>query len=140
MIRIERLADATMAAPLLHELRHVLDNATLARRLAAAQAQGYRVIAASDGETMVGALGCRVIDDLCWGRSLFVDDLVVTETRRGAGIGASLLQAARDLAADEDCAHLRLCSGLARTDAHRFYETQGMTGRSLHFVQSLEQG
>ena len=138
MIRTERLTDPARAAPVLRELRHKLDDAEFAARLSAAVAQGYRVIAAWDGAEMVGALGCRLVDDLCWGRSLFVDDLVVTEGRRGQRIGDALMHAARDLATEAGCDHLRLCSGHARTDAHRFYQARGLQPLSLHFVQPFE--
>lgn len=140
MIAVAELADLSLAAPVLRELRGALDDATFARRLAAARTQGYRVLAAWDGAAMVGALGCRLIEDLCWGRSLFIDDLVVTETRRGQRIGDALMAAAERLAAEAGCDHLRLCSGHARTDAHRFYQARGIEPRSLHFATPVARG
>lgn len=140
MIRTEELADPALAAPVLRELRAALDDPVFAHRLAAARAQGYRVIAAWDGAEMVGALGCRLIEDLCWGRSLYVDDLVVTAARRGQRIGDALMRAAETMARAEGCDHLRLCSGHARADAHRFYRARGMDPRSLHFVTPVAKG
>ena len=136
-IRTEPLADPAEAEAVLLALRGDLDAAGFARRLAAAVAQGYAVIAAFDGPAMVGALGYRLVDDLRWGRSLFVDDLVVLPARRGQGIGAALMRAAEDVAAAEGCDALRLCSGLDRTEAHRFYEAQGMDRLSLHFAKPV---
>ncbi len=135
MITVALLDHAADAAPMLRLLRDRLDEATFARRLARAEDQGYRVLAAYDGERMVGALGYRLTDDLFWGRSFYVDDLVVDPARRSAGIGAALLDHARELAAS--CDHLRLCSGLNRTDAHRFYEANGMTRFSVQFITAL---
>jgi len=139
-IRTEPLADPAAAEAVLRVLRGDLDDGAFARRLAAAMRQGYRVIAASDGAAMVGALGYRLTDDLRWGRSLFVDDLVVLPDRRGQGIGAALMRAAEETAAAEGCDALRLCSGLDRTAAHRFYEARGMDRVSLHFAKPVTKG
>jgi len=139
-IRTEPLADPAAAEAVLRVLRGQLDDAGFTGRLAAAVAQGYAVIAACDGPAMVGALGYRLTCDLRWGRSLFVDDLVVLPDRRGQGIGAVLMRAAEDIAAAEGCDALRLCSGLDRTEAHRFYEAQGMDRMSLHFAKPVTKG
>ncbi|WP_424933483.1 GNAT family N-acetyltransferase [Amaricoccus macauensis] len=137
MIRITALPCAAEAAPLLRILRSTLDEAKFTERLARAEAQGYRVLAAWDGEAMIGALGYRISDDLCWGRTFYIDDLVVSPKLRGGGIGRDLLAEAQRLAAD-GCDHIRLCSGLSRHDAHRFYKANGFEGFSLQFVARIE--
>ena len=137
MIRIAALDRPTDAEALLRTLRTTLDDAAFAVRLARAEAQGYRVLAAYEDETMVGVLGYRITDDLCWGRTFYVDDLVVAPDKRGAGIGARLLAEAKRMAKGT-CDHLRLGSGLTRHDAHRFYETQGLRRFSVQFVDVLE--
>ncbi|PTX03480.1 GNAT family N-acetyltransferase [Pararhodobacter aggregans] len=139
MIRVVPLQRAAEAAPLLRVLRATLDDATFALRLERAEAQGYRVLAALDGSAMVGALGYRLSDDLTWGRTLYVDDLVVAPDRRSSGIGRALLAEARAQAATSNCDHLRLCSGLSRIDAHRFYEANGLQRFSLQFVARMEE-
>ncbi len=139
MIRVAPLADAAEAAPVLRILRQGLDDALFAERLRRAVAQGYRVLGAHEETALSGVLGYRVTDDLFWGRTLFVDDLVVVPARRGAGIGARLLGAAKGIAKQSSCDHLRLCSGLDRGAAHRFYETNGLTRRSLQFVTDLSE-
>ncbi|MEO0484888.1 MAG: GNAT family N-acetyltransferase [Pseudomonadota bacterium] len=139
MTRIAPMEDPMDAAPLLRQLRTQLDDATFAHRLSRAVAQGYRVIGAFDAaDVLIGALGYRITDDLCWGRTLFIDDLVVAPATRGQGIGAQLLAHARALA-QTDCDHMRLCSGLSRTQAHRFYEANGLARFSLQFVTDLRE-
>ena len=133
------LEDAAEAEGLLRLLRPNLDDATFAKRLSRAVAQGYRVFAAYMGGALAGALGFRLTDDLCWGRTLFVDDLIVAPNHRGQGVGALLLDQAQAHAAREDCDHLRLCSGLTREAAHRFYMTQGLSRSSIQFVVSLSE-
>jgi len=138
MIRIEHLQDPAEAAPVLRILRHTLDDTGFAMRLGAAKAQGYRVIAARRDAQMVGALGYRFICYLCWGKTLFIDDLVVDPAHRSGGVGQHLLEAARGVARQEGCDHLRLCSGLAREDAHRFYATNGVDKTSFQFATRIE--
>ena len=134
MIQIAPLENAMWAEPLLRQLRSDLDDLAFTTRLARAAAQGYRVLRARDASgALVGALGYRIRDDLCWGRTLYVDDLIVVPTRRGAGIGQGLMSFAREIAR-KSVDHIRLCSGVSRADAHRFYEANGLVRSSFQFV------
>ncbi len=74
----------------MHELRDGLDRAGYEERAAAARDQGYRLARAEDQGQVVGVIGYRLWNDLVFGRSLFVDDLVVAAVRRGGGIGQAL--------------------------------------------------
>lgn len=140
MIRIEALKDPAPAIPVLRELRGAIDEQVFLKRLTRACAAGYHLIAARHGDTIVGVLGQRIVDDICWGRTLYVDDLVVTEQGRGKGVGGLLIDHCIQTARTLDCDHVRLCSGLSRVDAHRFYEAHGMTGFSKQFVLALNGG
>ena len=136
MILVQPLEKAADAAPLLRQLRSALDDATFAMRLARAVTQSYRVLGAQDASgVLIGALRYRISDDLCWGRTLYIDDLIVDPTHRRAGIGQALMSAARETA-QQSCDHIRLCSGLSRADAHRFYEVQGLACFSFQFVST----
>ena len=46
-------------------------------------------------------------------------------------MGKALLDAAKDWARERGATHLELDSGEARTDAHRFYEREGPSWRSV---------
>ncbi|WP_299400261.1 GNAT family N-acetyltransferase [Pelagibius sp.] len=122
----------------MHELRDGLDRAGYDERVVAARTQGYRLARAEERSQVVGVIGYRLWNDLVFGRSLFVDDLVVAAARRGGGIGQALLAHAEAEARREDCAALRLNSGLWREDAHRFYEAFGLHKRGFAFVKALE--
>ncbi len=134
MITIRAPEDPLEARPALRLLRDQILEEVFDRRLEAAITGGYRTIVADKDGAVVAALGYRILDDLCWGRTLFVDDLVVAEPLRGQKIGARLLKAAGQAAAERGCDCIRLCSGHRRKDAHRFYEAHGMTASSLQFV------
>lgn len=56
-----------------------------------------------------------------------VGGLVVDANERRQGIGRQLMAHAEAWAATHEYGHLRLRSGLHRTDAHRFYESIGYT-------------
>jgi GNAT superfamily N-acetyltransferase len=69
----------------------------------------------------------------------WVNDLVVTETARGRGIGRSLLASAEDLARKRGCFRMSLETGGWREDAHRFYEAAGWTDNGTWFVKLLDE-
>jgi GNAT superfamily N-acetyltransferase len=68
-----------------------------------------------------------------FGQRCWLEDLVVTASRRGAGVGALLLHAATDWGRQRGCTHLELDSAHARPDAHRFYLARGMAQDSVVF-------
>jgi len=138
MIEIHDIKDIEQAAPLLAELRPSLDPSVFDARLTAAVADGYRLIGATRGDDLVGILGYRTTRDVCWGHSFYVDDLNVAPTARATGVGGQLISAAKTRAVKLGCDHMRLCSGLTRKDAHRFYEAHDLKGFSKQFVLALK--
>ena len=68
----------------------------------------------------------------CW-----VEDLVVSPMHRSQGVGKALLDAAKDWARERGATHLELDSGDARKDAHRFYEREGPSWRSVSYAWEL---
>lgn len=140
MIDIRDVDDFELAIPLLANLRGSLAKDVFMARLSSAIKHGYRVLGASkDNDDLVGVLGYRITQDICWGRTLYIDDLNVAPDARGSGIGKALLDAAKARTAKHGCDHIRLCSGLTRTDAHRFYEANDLQGFSKQFVLSLKE-
>jgi GNAT superfamily N-acetyltransferase len=66
-----------------------------------------------------------------------VEDLAVDPQHRSQGVGRALLAAAQAWARKAGATHLELDSGLARADAHRFYEREGGTRQSYTFGWEL---
>ncbi|HEV2776415.1 MAG TPA: GNAT family N-acetyltransferase [Solirubrobacteraceae bacterium] len=56
---------------------------------------------------------------------VLLNDLYVGPSRRGVGVGAALLAAARDVARDRGCSHLRWVTELHNRRAQRLYERVG---------------
>ena len=72
-----------------------------------------------------------------FGDRAWVEDLSVGPAYRSQGMGKALLDAAKDWARVRGATHLELQSGIARTDAHRFYEREKPSTRSLSFGWGL---
>ncbi len=68
----------------------------------------------------------------CW-----VEDLAVSPDHRSQGVGKDLLDAAKDWARQRGATHLELDSAEARADAHRFYERERPSWRSVSFAWEL---
>jgi len=119
---------------------HVVDPASYVAQLVRQTEQGYRLLAAKAGERLVGLAGYRELENLLYGRFIYVDDLVVSSDLQRSGVGAQLLSAVREQAVQRDCDHLVLDTGLHMPLAQRFYFRQGLLARGMHFTQSLRAG
>jgi len=98
---------------------------------------GYRLAYIQEPTGVVAVAGFRVGENLAWGRFLYVDDLVTLPWHRSKGYGANLLSWLKERTAVEGCEQMHLDSGIQRKEAHRFYEREGMTMASLHFVEKI---
>ena len=96
------------------------------------------IFVADDGGRLVGFCTAYLdFESVRFGRRCWVEDLAVDPQRRSEGIGKALLDAAKDWARGAGATHLELDSGLARTDAHRFYEREGAERQSYSFGWEL---
>ncbi|MBK5414727.1 GNAT family N-acetyltransferase [Pseudomonas sp. TH31] len=116
---------------------HVANQATYVAQLVRQTQQGYRLMAAWGGEHIVGLAGYRELENLLYGRFIYVDDLVVSPDLQHSGLGAWLLSAVREEAMQRSCDHFVLDTGLHMPLAQRFYFRQGLLARGMHFTQSL---
>lgn len=95
------------------------------------------VAVAPDGELVGLCTAYYTIHAIRFGPRAWVEELAVHPDWRSRGIGARLLETAKDWARERGASHLKLDSALAREDAHRFYERLGPSGRSYSFVYEL---
>lgn len=102
-------------------------------------ADGYRVLAAWDGNRVVAVAGYRVTENLIYDYFLYVDDLVTAETERGKGLGSALLKELSVIAVDEYCRCLVLDTAATNEKARRFYKREGLIDAVIGFVKSLEE-
>ena len=66
-----------------------------------------------------------------------VNDLIVTERARGAGVGGALLTRAEELARKRGCFRMALVTAAWREDTIAFYERQGWQSYGAWFVKPL---
>jgi GNAT superfamily N-acetyltransferase len=111
-----------------------------------AEARLGAAIAADDAEVFVADADGAVVgvctvyldfESVRFGRRAWVEDLAVHAGHRSAGHGKALLDAAKQWARERGATHLELDSGEARADAHRFYEREHPSWRSISFGWEL---
>ena len=66
-----------------------------------------------------------------------LDAVVVQRERRGAGLGAVMLDHAMRLAASAGCYKMMLSSNIKRADAHRLYQNRGFSQHGISFSIDL---
>lgn len=132
-ITVSNSQELELIFPVIRELRPHLDYAEFRKRLEGAQKGGYRLIGVPSENGFQAAMGYRIIEDFVHGRHLYVDDLIVTEEARSTGLGAQLLQLAEQLAREEKCEGLRLCTGIENERGKKFYEREGWTLRAVAY-------
>jgi GNAT superfamily N-acetyltransferase len=113
------------------------EHAAAALRLAI-ESDGAVVLVATLGDELIGL--CTAYDDIesvRFGRRVWVEDLAVHPDRRSLGVGKRLLDEAKDWARARGASHLELDSAETRPDAHRFYEREGPSWRSISYGWEL---
>jgi GNAT superfamily N-acetyltransferase len=73
-----------------------------------------------------------------FGRRASIEDLAVHPEWRSRGVGASLLTTAKAWAHEQGADYVFLESGVARTEAHRFYLREGATHTAAAFRWTME--
>jgi GNAT superfamily N-acetyltransferase len=97
------------------------------------------VLVAEDGDQLVGfCTAYLTLESVRFGRRCWVEELAVHPDRRSEGIGARLLAEARAWAAARGATHLKLDSSVDRADAHRFYERERPSWRSISYSWELD--
>ena len=131
--------DTEIAAcyPVLRMLRPQLAQEQFLVRVRRQEKTGYRLVYLHLSDTVQAVAGFRIAENLAWGRFLYIDDLVTLPEQRSKGLGAALLTWLKAQAVAEGCEQMHLDSGIQRTEAHRFYEREGMTLASFHFVEKV---
>jgi GNAT superfamily N-acetyltransferase len=77
-----------------------------------------------DGE-LVGICSAYLdLNSVRYGLRCWVEDLAVHPQRRSSGVGKALMDETKAWARQQGATHFELDTGLARTDAQRFYERE----------------
>jgi GNAT superfamily N-acetyltransferase len=108
-------------------------------RLREAIASGASEVLVADVDGAVVGI-CTVyldLDSVRFGQRAWVEDLAVDPERRSQGVGKQLLDAAKDWGRSRGATHLELDSSEVREAAHRFYEREQPSWRSICFGYEL---
>jgi GNAT superfamily N-acetyltransferase len=108
-------------------------------RLREAIASGASEVLVADVDAAIVGI-CTVYldhDSVRFGQRAWVEDLAVHPEHRSAGVGKQLLDAAKDWGRSRGATHLELDSSEARADAHRFYDREQPSWRSICFGWEL---
>jgi GNAT superfamily N-acetyltransferase len=97
---------------------------------------GFRLLVAMvDGE-IAGTYTLLIMDKL--GKrgtpAGVVEDVAVSPSRQGQGIGRAMMEHAREACRLAGCYKLALSSNLRREDAHRFYDSLGFERHGFSFL------
>jgi GNAT superfamily N-acetyltransferase len=134
------LAESEIAAcfPAMHELRPHLSKAGFVEQVQRQMNDhGYVLVYIASQSEVVAVAGYRVAEFLAWGRTFYVDDLIVGSAFRKQGYGGKLLDWLLEKAQELSCDQFHLDSGVTRHDAHRLYLGRKLQISSHHFSREL---
>jgi ribosomal protein S18 acetylase RimI-like enzyme len=132
-------ADLAAAADLLVLLNPDTPAAVVAGRLHTLLADHphYELIGAYAAGKLVGVAGAWTATKVWCGRYLEIDNLVVANELRSAGIGSMLIQHLEAVARERDCKIVVLDSYTSNHPSHRLYHRLGFEIWGFHFVKPI---
>jgi GNAT superfamily N-acetyltransferase len=126
-VRRARPADATQLAELTTQLGYPTTPAAVSRMLRKMKTgwQNALFVAESPGSGVVGWVHVSVAHLLETGTRAEINGLIVSDSQRGSGIGALLLDTAESWAQKHGAREMSVRSKVERERAHQFYLRQG---------------
>ncbi|MBI1354505.1 MAG: GNAT family N-acetyltransferase [Acidobacteria bacterium] len=106
-------------------------------RVRTQMAGGYQMAALRDEGSVRAVAGYRLLHQLAYGKTLYVDDLVTAESDRSKGYGNDLFDWLVEQGGALGMDELQLDSGVQRFAAHRFYFRKRMYIHAYHFRLAL---
>ncbi|KYG66442.1 hypothetical protein AZI86_05180 [Bdellovibrio bacteriovorus] len=135
---VKKLEDLKRCFPVMRELRpHLSYEEYLLIYQEAQKTDGYEIVAVESGDQILALIGYRFLSDFVRGRHLYIDDLVSTESARSQGLGAKLLIYAEEIAKQNKCKVLRLCTGVENERGVKFYEKNNWTKRAYAYAKKI---
>ena len=131
-------ADVQRCFPVMQELRPHLDLERFCDQVQRQEADGYVLVFLEEALEVCAVAGYRLLENLAWGRFMYVDDLVTRTKDQGRGYGRDVMEWLVEEARRQDCDQFHLDSGVQRFGAHRFYLGRGMDITAHHFAMKLK--
>lgn len=138
-IRNATVADAPAVSVLPASLDYPGTETLIDRRIAELAAHpDEELLVAVDGGNMVGVISLHFIVQLALaGDFCRISYFCVSESARGAGVGALLEARATAIARSRGCDRIEVHCHARRADAHRFYYRQGYVESPKYLIKSL---
>ncbi|MCP4275658.1 MAG: GNAT family N-acetyltransferase [Gammaproteobacteria bacterium] len=95
------------------------------------QGVGAILLARDGGETVAMINLLYTISTALGGRVAILEDMVVSRSAQGQGVGTKLMEFALDFARDNGCKRITLLTDSDNTGAHRFYQRHGFARSSM---------
>lgn len=130
--------DIERCFPVMVQLRTALTKEEYTKSVTNQEEAGYKLAFVEDNDQIVAVAGFRIMNNLAYGKFLFVDDLITDSENRSKGYGDTLFDWLVAFAKKEGCQEFHLDSGVQRFHAHRFYLRKRMSITSHHFGLSLK--
>jgi GNAT superfamily N-acetyltransferase len=131
-------AEIERCFPPMHQLHPLLVEQNFVARVQLQQQEGYRLAYLEHESAIVSVAGYRIQNILWSGRTLYVDDLVTDESRRGQGHGTAMLAWLIAKARESKCDTFSLDTATHRRESHAFYFRHGLRITDYHFQLSLK--
>ena len=130
-------AEISRCFPVMQQLRLHLVVTGFVERVRRQTQEVYRLAYLDDEGEIRSVAGFRIQEMLAWGKILYVDDLVASDSDRSRGYGGQLFDWLVEHGRANGCEQLHLDSGVQRFAAHRFYLRKRMEISSHHFSLKL---
>jgi GNAT superfamily N-acetyltransferase len=137
IFRVEEETEISLCFPLMGQLRSHLKVEDFTQQVLAQMHEGYILFAMRKASKTVALCGCRVKTNLAWGKHLYIDDLISSESERSLGYGKEMMAYLIIFAKENGCQEIHLDSGVQRFQAHKFYLREGFKIASHHFSKEL---
>jgi hypothetical protein len=119
------------------QLRPHLKRESFVETVRKLEADGFKLAYIEDEGEIVCVTGYRIISNLCFGKTLYIEDLVTSENLRSKSYGEKMIGWLKEVASSELCKVLHLDSGTHRARAHKFYFSQDFFISDYHFYMEL---
>jgi GNAT superfamily N-acetyltransferase len=124
-------------APLIQLLEPALSIELIQARLAEMFLGNYQCLGVFDDDQLVGIAGLSTRTHTFSGRVMYVENVVLTESLRGQGVGEKMMAHIESLARQLGCLKVTLDAYQKNTRARAFYERLGYDPRGVHFVKEM---
>ncbi|HIC45078.1 MAG TPA: GNAT family N-acetyltransferase [Sulfurimonas sp.] len=100
--------------------------------------EGYELYYLLKNNSICSLVGCKVSQNLAWGKHLYISDFVSNEKERSLGYGKEVLDYLKIYAKTQGCEEIHLDSGVQRFEAHSFYLREGFKIASHHLSYKID--